>query len=231
MSSARTAIENGLSHIEEQVKALEQAVYNNAGLAFDLAKTLVESTCKTILTERGAAFDKNEDLPGLLRLVKHTVPFLPAEHAGEVDARRSLEKTLSGLSTTLLGVTELRNSYGFASHGSDGFRPVMSDIQALLAAQAADAIVGFLYSVHHQDISRGDSKPPAYSDNESFNDWLDDNSAPVEIYNLPPYRPSEVLFNVDYGAYADLLATFQSETELVDDGEEAQEAGTANESD
>lgn len=45
MHGARDAIAAGLEHIEEQVTGIEQAVVDNPGLAFDLAKTLVESVC------------------------------------------------------------------------------------------------------------------------------------------------------------------------------------------
>ena len=56
MHGARAALSDGLGHIEEQVKGIERAVAENPGLAFDLARTLVESTCRTILTERKLAF-------------------------------------------------------------------------------------------------------------------------------------------------------------------------------
>lgn len=77
MTSARDAVAGGMRHIEEQIKALEQAVNQNTGLAFDLAKTLVESTCKTIITERNGSFDKDDDLPKLFKTVSNCVPFLP----------------------------------------------------------------------------------------------------------------------------------------------------------
>lgn len=63
MRGARAALADGLGHIEAQVEALEGAVLENPGLAFDLARTLVESTCKTILSERKAAYSDNDDLP------------------------------------------------------------------------------------------------------------------------------------------------------------------------
>jgi hypothetical protein len=56
MHGARAAMTGGLTHIEEQVKSIERAVVENPGLAFDLAKTVVESACRAILTERKIAF-------------------------------------------------------------------------------------------------------------------------------------------------------------------------------
>ena len=63
MHGARDAIAGGLGHIEEQVKGIERAVTENPGLAFDLAKTLVESVCRAVLSERSIAFSPDDDLP------------------------------------------------------------------------------------------------------------------------------------------------------------------------
>jgi len=208
MHGARAAVAGGMLHIEEQVKAIELAVAENPGLAFDLAKTLIESACKTILSERGISFDKNEDLPKLFKRVRQALPFLPASLGDDAVARRRLEQTLNGLSTALQGVCELRNAFGFASHGSDSPRPAMEAIHATLAAQAADAIVGFLYSVHRQDLVKSRTPRLEYGDHADFNEWIDDQCAPVQILSLPPYRPSEALFYVDQEAYRDLLADF-----------------------
>ncbi len=63
LHGARAAMAGGLVHIEAQVKALERAVVENPALAFDLARTIVESTCRTILAERGVSFGTQVDLP------------------------------------------------------------------------------------------------------------------------------------------------------------------------
>lgn len=214
MHGARAAVAGGMLHIDEQVKALELAVVENTGLAFDLARTLIESACKTIIIERGSTFDKEDDLPKLFRAAALCVPFLPAELAGDATASKSLRQTLNGLNTAVQGVCELRNALGFASHGSAEHRPAMEGVQALLAAQAADAIIGFLYRVHRQDLTRPRSVSMEYDDHPEFNDWIDEQSEPVQILSLPSYRPSDVLFNVDLEAYRDLLAEYKAEQEV-----------------
>lgn len=152
MLGARAAIAGGMAYISEQVKALEDAVVNNTGLAFDLSKPIIESTCKVIIVERGNVPDKDDDLPKLFKTVSQLVPFLPTDTTNDAEMRKSLQKTLNGMSTALQGVCELRNACGFASHGSAGPRTAMESAQALLAAQAADSIVGFLFRVHNSII-------------------------------------------------------------------------------
>jgi hypothetical protein len=226
MHGARAAVAGGMLHIEEQVKALELAVVENTGLAFDLARTLIESACKTIITERGSTFDKDDDLPKLFKAAALAVPFLPVELAFDAGARKSLQQTLSGLSTALQGVCELRNAFGFASHGSADPRPAMEGVQALLVAQAADAIIGFLYRVHRQDMTRPRSVTMAYDDHAEFNDWIDEQSEPVQILSLPPYRPSDVLFNADLEAYRDLLADYEANVVADEVAESSEEENT-----
>jgi hypothetical protein len=199
------------------------AVVENTGLAFDLAKTLIESACRTIIKERGNTFDKDDDLPKLFRAVSLMVPFLPVALASDVAARKSLQQTLNGLNTTVQGVCELRNAFGFASHGGAEPRPSMEGVQALLVAQAADAIIGFLYRVHRQDLARPRTVSLDYVDNPGFNDWIDDQADPIQILGLPPYRASEVLFTVDREAYRDLLAQYKAENETDEEAEQVGE--------
>lgn len=210
MHGARDALAGGMAHIEEQVKGIERAVIENPGLAFDLAKTVVESACRTILRGRKVEFANDDDLPRLFKAVTANLPILPVAASSETEARKSLAQTLNGLHTALHGVCELRNVYGFASHGVDSLRPTMQSVQALLAAQAADAIVGFLYRVHRQER---DTLPLArleYEDNDDFNSYVDEVNDEVRIFDLA-YRPSEVLFAIDREAYRDLLFGYGSE--------------------
>ena len=210
MHGARAAIEGGLSHIEDQVKSIEQAVVENPGLAFDLAKTVVESACKTILSERKVSFEPDDGLPRLFRAVTMNLSLLPVTLSRDAEARRSLAQTLNGLHTSLVGVCELRNAFGFASHGSGEPRPAMESVQALLAAQAADAIVGFLYRTHRQERTPIEAAQLVFNDNEAFNGYVDEANSVVRIFDLE-YRPSEVLFNCDQQAYRDLLSGFEPE--------------------
>ena len=71
-----------------------------------------------------------------------------------------------------------------------------------------------MYRVHRQDMSRPRSVSMAYNDYPEFNDWIDEQSEPVQILSLPSYRPSDVLFNVDLEAYRDLLADYDSDVSV-----------------
>ena len=207
MHGAREAMAGGLAHIEEQVKGIELAVIENPGLAFDLAKTLVESTCRAVLGERSVDYAATDDLPSLFRIATRNLTFLPPTASDATEVRKSLLQTLAGLNTAIQGICELRNKCGFASHGSGEPRPAMEAVQALLAAEAADAIVGFIHRVHRQDRTSPLASGPIYDDNTTFNDYVDEAFGPLTIFEVP-FRPSEVLFRMEPETYRIALSEF-----------------------
>jgi len=205
----------GLPHIKAQVEAIKQTVSENPSLALDLAKTLVESVCKAVLEQRAVPFDQADDLPKLLRALCQRLPFLPADVSGEVAVRGSIEKTLNGLKTVVQGICELRNQCGFASHGSGRPKPVMEAAQALLAAQAAEAIVGFIYRSHSQENPAGKAQTEyatEYETNPNFNAFVDEQHDIIRIFDLE-FAPSEVLFQMEVEGYRNYLAQFESAPE------------------
>jgi hypothetical protein len=220
MHGARAAIAGGMVHIQEQVHSIERAVSENPGLAFDLAKTLIESVCRTVLDERGIPCNPNDDLPALFKAVRKTLPFLPVSVSGETKIRRSIEQTLGGLHMAVAGVCELRNQCGFASHGASAQRPAMESVQALLAAESADAIVGFLNRVHRQDFRPIESNKIAYDNNADFNDYVDNAHDIVRIFDVE-FRPSEVLYQMEPESYRVYFAEYNAE-----DQETGDETGT-----
>ena len=207
MHGAREAMARGLGHIKEAVEAIERAVEETPSLSFDFARSLIESVCRTVLKERSVPYDHTDDLPKLFRSVSRILPFLPPGASGAVGARGSVTKTLSGLSTAIQGICELRNQFGLASHGAESHRPVMERVQALLAAQTADTIVGFLYGVHRQEHSVPQTTSTSFDDNPTFNDLVDGAFGPLRVFEAE-FRPSEVLFSMEPESYRIYLAEY-----------------------
>lgn len=223
MHGARDAIASGLAHIEQQVVSIELAVAENPGLAFDLAKTLIESICRTVLDERKIAYSEDDDLPKLFKTASQNLPFLPLTASGASEVRESLKRTLGGSSTAIQGICELRNQCGFASHGSGAPRPAMESVQALLAAEAADTIVGFFHRVHRQDRTPTVTPRALFAESSAFNDSIDDLHGMIRIYEVE-FRPSEILFQMEPETYRVYLAEFETEAESAEDSGEGGDA-------
>ncbi len=188
MFGARRAIAAGLTHVEQQVNSIEQAVVENPGLTFDLAKTLVESVCRAVLRDRAVFCSEDDDLPKLFKVASRSLPFLPPTASGEAEVRKSLAQTLSGLNSAIQGICELRNRCGFASHGSASPRPVIESGQALLAAEAADTIVGFIYRIHLQEHSGQTYPHMVYEASPAFNESVDETHGMIRIFDAE-FRP------------------------------------------
>jgi len=225
MHGARDAIAEGLTHVEQQVKSIEQAVAENPGLAFDLAKTLVESVCRAVLGERNIEYSEDDDLPKLFKTVIQSLPFLPPEASGEREIRKSLAQMLSGLHTAVHGICELRNQCGFASHGSGAPRPRLESVQALLAAEAADTIVGFLYRIHRQDRIPPLSPRVLYDDSPEFNESVDEAHGMVRVFD-EEFLPSRVLFELAPEPYRVYLADFKAYDGVSGETSGSAESGT-----
>jgi hypothetical protein len=217
MTGARKAISAGLYQIKRQVEAIESLTEDNPNLVFDLAKTIVESTCKTIISERNGEYNKTDNLSKLLKTAADFTPFLPIQLSGNTEVRMGLTKALQGLATTIQGICELRNTAGFASHGKDTLGQELECIHATLLAQAADAIVGFLYCTHKQDRSKPDSPEQIYERNLVFNEWIDSSFGQSIVILECSFKPSEVLFALDSAYYEAALAEFVDDSVEDDD--------------
>lgn len=210
MQGTREVMSSGFAHMEQQVAAVEKAVQENPGLAFDLSKSLIEGACCTILAERGIPFNPRDDLPQLYRRVVQHMPLLPVGESQAADVRRSVQQTLSGLNTSIQGICELRNQCGFASHGSSSSRPTLEWIQAWMAAETADTIVSFLYRLHRQDRTPTTSAETSYDEHPDFNESIDESHGMLRILDAE-FRPSEVLFQMEPETYRIHLAEFDSQ--------------------
>ena len=212
MVGARANILDGpiFDIIGQQVRAIEDAIERVPDFAFDLAKTLVESVCKTILEDLGQPAGRKWDAPRIMRETTTHLALLPPGHPNAAKARDSITKTLNGLHTTMKGLCELRNDYGLSSHGRDGMSPRLDLRHATLAAQAADTIVSFLYRIHRDALTQTPGTRVYYEDHDGFNEAFDLENDTIRLGNLE-FLPSRVLFDVDREAYKATLNEYLAE--------------------
>lgn len=217
MVGARAAVLDGpiAEAIEQQIHAIENALSSVPDFAFDLSKTLVESVCKTVLADVGQPADPHWDAPRLLRETTNRLALLPRNHPDPAKARDSVEKTIRGLLQTIQGLCELRNGYGMASHGRDGFSARLDLRQATLAAQAADTIVAFLYRIHRDALMQTPGTRVYYEDHTAFNELFDRDNEAIRLGDVE-LLPSRVLYHTDREAYKAALNDYIAEQSKTD---------------
>ena len=220
MVGARAAILSGPvpEAIEQAIEAIESAIERVPDFAFDLAKALIESICKTILEDIGRPANPKWDTPKIMRETTTYLSMLPRNHPNGAKARDSVTKMINGLHTAVQGLCELRNDYGIASHGRDGFSARLDLRQATLAAQAADTIVSFLYRIHRDALTQTPGSRVYYEDHDDFNEGFDRDNELVRIGDLE-LLPSRVLYHTDREAYKAALNDFITDRDDPASGE------------
>lgn len=202
------AVAGSALQIEQQISAIEKAFPDEPGLVFDLCRSMIESVCRTVLSDRGETF--NLGFKDLLERTYKAIDVLPSSFTGDASLKDDIIKLHSGLEAVIFGLTNLRHKAGLASHGKVATTPSLDRAHALLAARSADALVHFIYAAHKGIVPPPPDPKLELDDNKDFNEYLDSSNEPVRISGLG-YTPSEVLFSVDHQAYRDLLANFEAE--------------------
>lgn len=146
------AAEFDAKHLAEQIRRIEQSIESDPALAIGTAKELIETTCKTILAERGKPISGTPDIP---TLTKETLKELKLVPDGVPDSARGsdiIKRLLSNLGTIGNGLAELRGLYG-TGHGKHGQTSGLNARHAKLAVGAAATLTTFLFETHKESKS------------------------------------------------------------------------------
>jgi abortive infection Abi-like protein len=122
-------------------KALERRASDPEG-AITAARTLLESTCKTILDDRDRAYSDKDDLPALYREVAKTLRIAPSDHTEE-----QFRAILGACTTVVRELGSLRNRIS-DSHGPGRRRYRPGPRHAALAVNLAGSMALFLMQTH-----------------------------------------------------------------------------------
>lgn len=139
-------------YVAQQITRMEAAVINDPDLAIGTAKELVETCCKTILTERGVPCTKNAEITELVKLTCKNLDLTPNSIPDKAKASETVKRLLSNLATITQGIAELRNNYG-TGHGKAAGSKGLKPRHAKLAVGAASTLAVFLSETHVERVS------------------------------------------------------------------------------
>lgn len=106
------------AYVNGKINTMTDAIHKDTDLAIGTAKELLETTCKSILRQKGEAINSDWTLPQLLKATTNSLDFTPKEASDPTKAEKAIKQILSGIGTIVQGVGELRNGYG-TGHGKD----------------------------------------------------------------------------------------------------------------
>lgn len=137
------------NHLAEQISRMEDAVETDPSLAIGTAKELIETCCKTILSERGQEISGTPDIPTLTKATLKELNLVPEGVPNAARGADVIKRLLSNLSTIGHGLAELRGLYG-TGHGQHGSTSGLTTRHAKLAVGAASTLAVFLFETHEQ---------------------------------------------------------------------------------
>jgi hypothetical protein len=132
---------NAESVSETWSRALDRRDTNPDG-AITTARTLLESTLKTILDDREVVYKQDVDLPQLYKAVAKELNLSAGEHT-----EQAFKQILGGCNSVVVGLGSLRNKAGDA-HGAGRKRYKPAARHATLAVNLAGSMALFLIETH-----------------------------------------------------------------------------------
>lgn len=133
---------NAESVVAAWTKAMSRRTSDPDG-AITAARSLLESVCKTILEDRGIAYnDRKDDLPKPYSRVSKALKLAPSDHTEE-----QFKAILGGCTTVVNGLGSIRNRASDAhGQGRKSYRP--AERHAALAVNLAGSMALFLMETH-----------------------------------------------------------------------------------
>jgi hypothetical protein len=188
------------------------------GVVVSFCRTIIETTCKTILTDRGVAVDSAWEAPKLVSEALRYVNLGPRDDGG-VDAklRNGAESLVRGLNQIVQGIVEIRNAHGSAAHGADAYSPLLDSRYAEIVARATDSVVGLLFKTHLNSAQRDPLARFRYGAHSDFDELIDNEFGPFKVLEVQLVA-SEALFRTDFLAYRAALIQFRQEQESAAGG-------------
>ncbi len=140
------------NYLLDQIKRIESSIETDPGLAIGTAKELIETCCKTILSDRGKSADETSGITVLMKQVMKELRLVPENIPASVKGSETVRRVLHNLGAITQGLAELRNLYG-TGHGKHGKTLPLQPRHAKLAVGAASTLTIFLLDTHLQHKS------------------------------------------------------------------------------
>jgi len=204
-STLAIAVSKEAVHLLEQKERLEDAaIKGDFPLCLDMSKAFLESIFKTILNDRVSEAELPNNFPRLFRSIRDNI---------QLNTDDDVNNKIYRLAGSIINVVnELRNDYGAASHGDDGYHesPIDEDCSNFIIS-SVDGLASLVYRKHKNSLIPYEVERFNYNDFQEFNDWADEQYEP---YIIPidgtevVYSASEVLFSKDIEAYKEMMVQY-----------------------
>lgn len=135
--------------LSKQMRRIYDSLEEDPELAIGSTKEMVETVLKTILQGVGEDIEDIEvlDIPKLIKAVQNNIKLIPDDVDDANKAHQTVKRTLNNLGQIVIGIAELRNSYG-TGHGKVKNESGLKPYHARLAVNAGVTLSKFLIEVY-----------------------------------------------------------------------------------
>lgn len=141
-------------YMKHQIKLMLETQDTHTPEAIGKAKELLESCCKTILSNSYEHYENNIGLSELVGKTLGTLKLMPKEIDDSHPNAKSLKQICGSLRCIVGSLSELRNSFG-TGHGKEASFKGLEPRHAHLAIGASITLVEFLWATYQSQI-KGD---------------------------------------------------------------------------
>ena len=209
--------------IKSQIEVIEASITTNAGMVFTHCRGVMESICRTILTDRGVPIDGADPKPNwLMTQTLKALKLTPTEFDADTKVESGVSEVLRGMNALVNGIVDLRNSQGIGPHGKDALAAILDPEYAIICATAVDAAASLLFRLHKKQSETDPMKRLRLGDHPDFDARLDANYS-LFVEDVPLIA-SKSLFVSDPDAYRQKLVEYL--TAPSEDAEEFAEGET-----
>jgi len=193
--------------IRSAIEVIERSIPGDPGLAFTHCRGLLETVCKTILTDRGIETEPDAKSNRLMSQTLKVLKLTPDDFDGDDRVEDGVADVLRGLNQLTNGIVALRNSQGVGPHGKDALEVVLDADYAIISAYAVDAAAALLYRMHRKQAQADPLKRIRFGDFPEFDAYLDE-EYPDLVVEETPLQASKALCLLDPEAYRQRLMIF-----------------------
>lgn len=139
-------------YLSKQIELMLKMQSENPTDAIGKAKELIESCCKTILDNKGVAWDKNWNMGKLTGETLNLLNLTPESISENDPVSENIKAVLGNLRGISTKLAEIRNPYG-SGHGKSASFAGLETRHAKLAVGCSITFVTFLWDTYEEGIS------------------------------------------------------------------------------
>jgi len=183
---------------------------NESGLVIGQCKALVESLCKSILSENSIDIEANISVGKLAKKAGAAIG-IGNEYGEDQKTKEAFIKLINSftlsLENAISSIGTLRNEYCPLAHGRSSDQKPLHMLYAEFVASQTDAlIVFFLNLIEHKKNFVPEIN---FSENEDFNEYLVEEFGEIEIYG-DTYQAPDILYQMNVPKYKTALSEYRT---------------------